>query len=267
MNPHRSFSPPSSYWVHRCLEYGRAKVQHYANRHSPRSLSVSGDRGAEKNPLMQAQGKLGEVAFAELCGLDPETAVDWELRDGDAGEDVRMPGGTLVDVKTNFDQPSMYPSKDINHLLPRKRIYAFVSVSIDDRADLSQCWVEGWVAKEEFLARHKVSAGRLDLGEPRQPGTWYMFKDELRPIRELIEIDQSAATAPQVQTAANASAAIDAIIDAYINQPMSREERTAWAWVNAGSTMQKAPVGEAAKPRESGWVRVWRYDYAEAEAS
>jgi hypothetical protein len=215
MNPLRVLSRVDP-WLSRCCAWGRAKPEHYANGGAPRSLAVSGDRGAEKNWLMQAQGKLGECAVALLAGLDPETAVDWRFCDGDGGRDIMLPGGTLVDVKTNFDQPSMYPSKDINHLIARRRFFAFVSVSIDDRADLAGCWVEGWIAKEEFLASKKISAGRLDWGEPKQPGTWYVFKADLRSIRDLFEMDRKGGDVREPD-----------------KRPISQAERMLRAWIAA----------------------------------
>jgi hypothetical protein len=183
-------------WLTRCVDYGQAKKLHYASGGSPRSLAVSGDRGAQNNWLMQAQGKIGEVALAMYAGLDPEKAIDWAIHDGDRGGDILLPSGTMLfDVKTNFDQPSIYPSKDINHLIAQKNFFGFVSVSIDDKSDLAGCWIEGWTTKCEFLIRKKISAGRLDLGEPKQPGTWFMWKAELRSIRRLLEIDHDVATA------------------------------------------------------------------------
>lgn len=119
------------------------------------------------------------------------SAVGWpQPRDGSRLASARWrrqrrchaPGGKLLDIKTNFDQPSMYPSKEINHLIARRPFFAFgmISPAAGSRA--------GPPGASFSFARGSARAGWTSASRSSR-GTWYMWKSELRSSRRLIEID------------------------------------------------------------------------------
>jgi hypothetical protein len=185
----------------RAWDYADAKVAHYRDGHSPLSRSVSGDLGADKRPLIHAQGKVGEMAVCALFGLNDD-AIDWSLRDGDEGRDLVLPNGWRVDVKTNFE-PTMYPSVHINKLYPedgaawmRAKFDVMISVSIDDDQEFMSrrgpltVFIEGWMGKAEFWKRKRISQGRRELGEPPLKGTRFIDKADLHAISWLDQLQR-----------------------------------------------------------------------------
>lgn len=183
MNRVRRFQSVDVRWVERSkVTYGPRRVADYKAGGSPMSLSVSGEWGAEGDPMLQARGKIGEVAFALWIGLDPDKGgVNWEVekKDGDGGYDVQIPAGYRVDVKTTYPPRKLIWSKAVNHLYAGAKFDVLVAVSIDE-ADYQQCWIEGVVSKERF-SRDKQVADEAN-GGGLTPGTWFMEKRDLADV-------------------------------------------------------------------------------------
>jgi hypothetical protein len=192
MNRNRKFQAVPMLFVERGLQWGDDMVAWYASDEGRRSASrsVSGGWGVETDPIRQAQGKIGEVAAAICCGLDPEITVNWKTQTGgDGGVDIVLQGGTSADVKTTLAPFNLIWSRAINHLYwdSSKRFEVLISVSIDE-IKFCDCWIEGWISKQRFFDDKQISdgknAGRLDVG------TWFMRKNTLLNIDDLVAIDK-----------------------------------------------------------------------------
>lgn len=193
MNPSRKLIVLDANKVRVSREYGEAIVKWYASpagQASP-SRSRSGEWGAELDPILQGQGKAGEYAVAQYYGLDPKTAVKRTFGQADDGIDVTITTTAAVDAKTTPDWKRwMIWSGSVNDLYWSKKFTTLVSVSINED-DWSQCWIEGWISKEEFFERKMVSdginCGLNRNGKPRlTPGTWFMEKRDLHPIQTML---------------------------------------------------------------------------------
>ena len=163
--------------VRRSVDFGRRIVAWYATPEGQRSLSRSlSCNGAECDPLLQARGKIGEVAAAVYYGLEPDSAVNWATgTGGDRGHDLVI-GRLLVDVKTTLPPFNVIWPRTKNHLFAQRVFDAFLSVSIDE-LDYRVCTIDGWIEKWEFFERKRIADGN---GCPRlQSDTWYMPKAEL----------------------------------------------------------------------------------------
>jgi hypothetical protein len=172
-------------WVDRGTEYGLRRVADYGAGGSPMSLSRSGEWGAEKDPVRQAQSKIGEVAFALWLGLEPEQGVvNWEVegKDGDGGFDVRVPGGYRVDVKTTLPPRKLIWSRQINDLYEGAKFDVLVAVSINGD-DHRQCWIEGVISKGRFFRDKQISDGK---NSGLAVGTWFIDKSELADIGQVL---------------------------------------------------------------------------------
>ena len=181
MNQNRKRVLVPNGYVERGRQYGLDLVKHYAAGGSPNSRARSGDRGTESNPILQAQGKIGEVAVAIYFGLDDETAVKWGVDYPDNGTDVTLSNGVRIDVKTTLTPFKLIWSRDINDLYWQKKFDVLVSVSIIEH-DWSSCYIEGWITKGSFYRHKKISDGvncRLERG------TWNVEKDILSNIDDL----------------------------------------------------------------------------------
>jgi hypothetical protein len=120
-------------------------------------------------PHTHLSGMQGEFAFAELCGIMPDTSVK---PSGDGGVDFRVPLMYTVDVKSRN-----YRNGDIDLLVEHGKVDADIyvlAVIREDDVDL-RGWEWGTVVK------------RLPL---RDLGTGVMNhwkrSDELRPMSELV---------------------------------------------------------------------------------
>jgi len=173
-------------YVKRAFDRAEEIVAWYASEEGQRSLSrsVSGPWGAERDPIRQSTGKIGEVAVAIFFNLDPETAIFWSAgTGGDGNSDIKLPR-YLVDVKTNVAQrKEFYWSMAVNHLFQSKRFDVLISVSYEDYK-FQNCWLEGWISKQNFYEQKKI-ASKSD-GTGLTPGTWYMNKRELLSIDSLL---------------------------------------------------------------------------------
>ena len=122
--------------------------------------------------------------MAKHLGLDLRTAVRGEVyAENDGGKDV-IAFGCRLDVKcTPTWKQWLLWSQAVNDLYWTKAFDVIVSVSIDDR-DWSQCWIEGWLTKQEFFDYKKIADGSNDAGKLTR-GTWFMDKQPLPDIDTL----------------------------------------------------------------------------------
>ncbi|KYK50087.1 hypothetical protein A1D31_22510 [Bradyrhizobium liaoningense] len=171
--------PPS--YVARGRQFGSDLVAHYAAGGSPQSRARSGDRGTEANPILQAQGKIGEIATAIYFGLDVETSVKWDISRPDPGFDITLRSGLRLDAKTTLPPFKLCWSRHINDLYWQKQFDALVAVSIEER-DWSCCHIEGWISKGGFFYQKQIANG-ANCGLER--GTWFVDKAILSNISDL----------------------------------------------------------------------------------
>jgi hypothetical protein len=144
---------------------------------------VSGSWGAEADPVRQSQGKIGEIATALYFMLDPLKVVKLTIGDGgDGGKDLRLNNGLRIDAKTTLPPYRLIWSMAVNHLYLTKQFDVLVSVSIDG-TDFSNCWIEGWVTKQDFYDNKEVSDG---VNSNLATGTWFMKKSVLSDMDVLL---------------------------------------------------------------------------------
>jgi hypothetical protein len=184
MNLFRQFQAVPHEFVTRGVDFGHRIVAHYEEGGSPASRARSGNRGTERNPARQAQGKIGECAVALYFGMDPNVAVKWVVDNPDGGSDILLSIGFRIDVKTTFPPFKLIWSNTLNDIYHQIKFDLIVSVSIDPD-DAHQCWLEGYLSKEEFFEQ-KLNASPET--SPLEPGTWYIDKAELRPIHHLLSL-------------------------------------------------------------------------------
>jgi hypothetical protein len=187
MNPHRKPVTLNPNIIRVSRQYAEAMTQWYASPEGAASASRSrsGDWGAEADPVRQGHGKAGEYAVALFYGLDPKTAVKRSIGFGDGGSDVTVTETKRLDVKTTpASRRWLVWSMALNDLYWDKKFDAMVSVSINDD-DWSQCWIEGWIGKQEFLDRKMIADGVNDEGKLTR-GTWFMRKADLDPIDTML---------------------------------------------------------------------------------
>jgi hypothetical protein len=168
-------------------QYGVDLVDWYASDDGKRSASRSrsGDRGTERNPIRLGQSKVGECAVALFCLLDPRQVIKFDVGCADQGNDLVLPSGKLVDVKTTETwKRFLIWSKEVNDLYWSKRFDLLVSVTIDEN-DWRCCWLEGCLSKQEFWDRKQIADG-VSIGAGLEIGTWFVRKNALRdptPLR------------------------------------------------------------------------------------
>ncbi len=168
-------------------EFGEAMARWYESPEGRASLSRSrsGDWGAERDPIRLGQSKAGEYAVAVYFALDAKIAVKRSFGKADAGTDVKINSNLGSDVKTTPTwKRYMLWSREINDLYWSKQFDVLIGVSIDED-DWSQCWIEGWLTKQEFFDRKKIADGTNDEGR-LSSGTWFIEKDELSDIDTLL---------------------------------------------------------------------------------
>ena len=132
--------------------------------------------------------KIAEVALAYFLGEDPNYAVKWVIGKFDDGYDVMDKLGRRFDVKSTMNsrarflmwgaaKTQYYNQSDFDAL-----VFCIVdpynSGKLGQEVDLI-----GFETKEGFLKCCKIATG-LD---PIQEGTWYMDRDDLKPIECLLE--------------------------------------------------------------------------------
>jgi hypothetical protein len=167
------------YLVDRSKLFAEKLCAHFASGGSPASRAVSGDRGIESNPVLQAQAKIGECAAAILFGLNPLTEVKWNLIP-DKGSDLIV-DDVKFDVKTTLPPFKLIWSRDVNHLYHSKEFDHLVSVSIDEK-NWRECSIEGYMPKATFFERKKISDGKNSRLEV---DTWFMDKRDLYDMADL----------------------------------------------------------------------------------
>jgi hypothetical protein len=181
MNPQRQYQPIAAVWVERCWQFGRELKAHRDNGGSPQSVAFTGPWKVDVEEF--ALGKAAEVSSATFFGLDPERAVGWNVEDGpDGGYDLALPLLTLdvlIDVKGSEPSGNLIWPLTKNGIFWSKNFHVMLAASVDP-ADLSQCWIEGFVTKREFHAHKRIADG---VASPRLTrDTWYLPKKCLHPL-------------------------------------------------------------------------------------
>jgi hypothetical protein len=170
--------------------YGVDVVAWYAR--DPRRTAMSGQWGVELDPIRQGQAKAGEFAVARYLGVDTSTINVNHESGPDDGKDLIAHGIIRIDAKTTPTWKDFViwpmPIRDSYH---RKTFTHLVGVSINND-DWSECWIEGYMTKQEFWERKLIADGIVDRN-PKSgkamlaPGTWYVPKVWLNDIETLAE--------------------------------------------------------------------------------
>lgn len=191
MNEHCRRVIMPDYWPMRGKAFGRELVEWY--RLNPKATRRSGDHGCERDPVRLSSSKICECGTSLYFGLDPAEYIKWDVMTGpDRGYDLRLPWGNNLrfDIKGTPKHKHLIWSRFVNDLYWEKQFDGLIAVSTDDlpeekdldAADMSQCWIEGWITKEEFYDLKQVSDGTNGL----DPGTWFYPKHKLYRIDELL---------------------------------------------------------------------------------
>ena len=190
--PNRVLVELSPRWVAACVDYGKAIVEPGAL--SDESLRRSGDRGTETNVPLQILGKLAEVGFAIYFRINPSVHI--ALKPIPVGDpkpmfDLKLLDGTKVDVKGTYPNRKLGWSISLNAAYDHYDFDVLASVTVEQVDYLKaakdkkpvQCWIEGWVTKQDFKDRHRVSDGK---NSKQEIGTWFMEKEDLNDIEVLL---------------------------------------------------------------------------------
>jgi hypothetical protein len=186
MNHHRKLVILDANLVRISRQYGEDLAKWYASPDGVRSASRSrsGGWGAETDPVRLGQSKAGEYSVAVYFNLNTKTSVNRVVSAADDGKDITV-GSIAIDVKTTPTWKSwLCWSLAVNDLYWKKKFDVLVGVSINDQ-DWSQCWIEGWLSKQEFYERKKIADGICDRGK-LTAGTWFVEKRNLSDISCLI---------------------------------------------------------------------------------
>jgi len=184
MNTRRRYQPISARQVDYCWDFGERLKAHYARGGSPNSRTVSGPWQADQREF--ALGKAAEVSAALFFGFDPNPGprcpIKWSVDDGPDGGSDLIAENIRVDVKGSTPKGNLIWPLTKNGFYHAKRFDILLAVSVAERPieDLSQCWIEGFVTKQEFFDRKKIAGA--DAGPRLTPGTWYLEKQFMRPL-------------------------------------------------------------------------------------
>lgn len=158
----------------KCDDFAQRLVAHYAQGGSPQSRAFS-SHGAESNPLLLCEAKVGECVFALHMEQDPHSRLNWAGDRPDSDYDIAI-GRTLVDVKQTglygsfliwpINKNRIFDSKDFHVLALTK---TSVVRDADGKIVVARGYVEGWSGKQWFRLRRKIApdgpAGKkLDVG-------------------------------------------------------------------------------------------------------
>jgi hypothetical protein len=167
----------SPYWIDRCRELGALIVDNYIGGRCNGSRAFSMG-GAELDAEVQANARMGEVAFCIWAGFDPDTAMSWTGLP-DHGHDVLF-RGLLIDVKTieHFKQYLIWPVTK-NSIYLTKRFQVLVLA----KADPPQFEIARWIDKAGFYCERRIADGVPGLID----GTWHMLERDLWTIEQFCE--------------------------------------------------------------------------------
>lgn len=159
--------------IRRCLIHGCNIVDAYRKGLNGNSLAVS-SHGAEHDPFLQAQAKMGECAFCLWAGLSCDV-LKWNNR-ADSGFDVVV-GSVRIDVKT-IEMGRRFLIWPVNKrgFFHEKIFDAFVLV----KAELPSFTIAGHISKDAFFEQRQVACANHLLDE----GTWYVEDSELLGMDE-----------------------------------------------------------------------------------
>lgn len=163
-----------------CEEHGRKIVEGYASGRNAASRAVS-SHGAENDPILQAKGKMAEVAFCLWAGLDPIQNLNWS-ENVDKGFDVHFHNYKL-DIKwiRSGYHFLIWPVNKRRFYLDT-RFGALVLV----RGDGPSFCIHKWITKAGFFCEKQIAPDPMQKGIT--PGTWFMEDKNLWDIGYLCEL-------------------------------------------------------------------------------
>ncbi len=163
-------------WLCReCIDHGRRMVGRIAaTKHFSPYMP-------ETDPDMLIMSRIGECAVCLWAGLDPMTALDWEVRPyhGDGGTDL-VTHGARLDVKSTkmHYRYLIWPRWDGKDCgFQRKQFDALVLAKVA----APDAVLMGWIAKERFAATRQEAGP----GHRLAPGTWFVDQSALIPMHVL----------------------------------------------------------------------------------
>jgi hypothetical protein len=159
--------------------FGRAVVASYAAGAKARSKRMA-MHDIDKDPRMQAVGRVGEVAAAIYLGLDPRADLDWGSVATDAGSDFSLPVGS-VDVKATNHSRARRLIWPVNKRAIFEEACADILILAVVAPDLRSAELRGWLLREDFTKMRKT-AGPADA---LMQGTWYVDQDHLMRLAVL----------------------------------------------------------------------------------
>jgi hypothetical protein len=165
--------------IRACERYGRDLAEHYARGGSPQSRAVS-SHGAESNPELLCDSKIGECIGALDFGLDPKRGVKWIADHPDDGYDL-LDGQTRIDVKQCplHYRYLIWPLYK-NGFFDDKKFDVLVLVKteivrIDGEVVSARGYCRGWIGKATFRAKRLIAPADHVLDE----GTRHMHEQNL----------------------------------------------------------------------------------------
>ncbi len=175
----------------RSRRYGLGVCENYKHGKSERSrLTGVTNRLIDKDPITQMYGKIGECAAAQICGLDPNTDLDWRTH-ADGGWDF-IYAGMKIDAKTTphpkgklliwpSTKAHYYDDVDFNALL-------LVWCAKQNTPYFGNCEARGWILKDAF----KEKCWPAQHGDPRklEVGSLCLEQDRLESMDDLLWLEE-----------------------------------------------------------------------------
>jgi hypothetical protein len=162
--------------IERCERHGQRIVENYRIGRNRGSLALS-SHGAQNNPIVQAEGKMYECAFALWGGLHIEQDVNWSGY-SDPGYDFEI-NGSRFDIK-GTRETGKYLIWPVNkrRLLQNEPFHFLVLVR--GRPPIFE--ICGFISKQGFLSCYCEATENSCL----TPGTWFVHVDRLKPATRLL---------------------------------------------------------------------------------
>lgn len=161
-----------------CMRDAKRMAAGFAAGLWAKSRSVS-THGMESNVADLTRARIAEVAHRIYYGLDPRGAFRDTI---DSGFDIIVPANRVrADVKAHkpWSQWACWPVGK-NRLYPDKQFDVLTWGLVEG----TECWLAGWMTKEDFFRRKMVAGPNHKLDE----GTWHVPLKWLEPIATLREL-------------------------------------------------------------------------------
>lgn len=172
--------------VKRCIAKAKAAMKSNTTK-GRRERYSKGAISKERKIEINVAGFVGEVALCIYLGLNPDTALDWQTSNPDAGHDIRVNSKT-IDVKASpnaFASRLMWPVTKMEKLPQAADIFvlAVVPFRATPHLDGQPVRLAGWVTRDEFIAqcwKAKAINGVVD-------GTPYMNEKSLYSMEQIVQ--------------------------------------------------------------------------------